>query len=194
MKNLPFLLRENLCSLWSFLVVSIQRPRQGLRKPNPPDRTAQHLRTWYGLSAEVVIEGDYWHWVRLGFLPIPHPPLINLFLRRGLPPAEKRKLSYWHELGHLQTVPWAFLLAAIYLGMLWWRAEIGGSLLWRGMAALIGHEAIWELGAEGYVIRHMGRQYWQIYEQRGDMISLAAFWFGLSLLAIITTWYIVGWG
>lgn len=149
--------------------------------------------TWYGLSAEVVIEGDYWHWVRLGCLPIPHPPVINLLLRRGMPNIAKRLLSYWHEVGHLQTLPWAILLAGVYLGTLWWRMDTWGGVFSRGVAALIGHEAIWELGAEGYLIMKMGKPYWQLYGTRGIMTRIVPFYLGMTMLAVMATWY-VGWG
>ncbi|MFQ5614102.1 MAG: hypothetical protein ACE5H9_18430 [Anaerolineae bacterium] len=45
----------------------------------------RRVRAWYGLPGEIVIESDYWHLVKVGPFPLPHPPLINLFTRRGLP-------------------------------------------------------------------------------------------------------------
>ena len=77
----------------------------------------RRVRAWYGLPGEIVVEGDHWHLGKVGPLPLPHPPLINRLIRRGLPREDRRALSYWHELGHLQTLP----LALIHAVWLWRR-------------------------------------------------------------------------
>ena len=55
------------------------------------------VRTWYGLPVEILIEGDYWRTVRVGALSLPHPPAINLLVRRGLPQKARVRLSYLPE-------------------------------------------------------------------------------------------------
>ena len=138
------------------------------------------VRTWYGVDGEVVIEGELWHWVRLGRVPIPHPPLINLLIRRGLPQETKRQLSYWHEVGHMQTLPLA-LLHAVLLARgrrfpLWLRVPL----------ALLGHEALWELAAESYVVWRAGLNYQRLYRQYPNPFLLP-FWLLMATIAVIAT-------
>jgi len=102
------------------------------------------VRAWYGLSGEILVENELWHLVRLGPISLPHPPLINLFLRAGLPKENRLRLSFEHEYGHLQTLP----LALLHLALLRPRRASLGSWL----AALIAHQAVWELAAEGWVV------------------------------------------
>ena len=54
----------------------------------------KRIRAWYGLPGEIVIEGDDWHLVKVGPLPLPHPPLINRLIRCGLPRQTRPQLSY----------------------------------------------------------------------------------------------------
>ena len=78
----------------------------------------KRVRAWYGLPGEIVVEGPDWRLVKVGPLPLPHPPLINRFIRRGLPRQARLQLSYRHELGHLQMLP----LALAHAVWLWrWR-------------------------------------------------------------------------
>jgi hypothetical protein len=126
----------------------------------------KRVRAWYGLPGEIVIEGDDWHLVKVGPLPLPHPPLINRFIRRGLPPETRLRLSYWHELGHLQTLPIA-LAHALWL----WRRRprpkqksLLSRLAWF-TAALVTHEAAWELASETYVLAKTGREYRRLYQK-----------------------------
>jgi hypothetical protein len=121
---------------------------------------SRQVRAWYGLPGQIVIEGDHWHLVKVGDLRLPHPPLINLLIRRGLPREARLCLSYDHELGHLQTLP----LAVAYAVWLWRRTSglRQGSWLSRLIrlaAALSAHEAAWELAAESYVLANAGRVY-----------------------------------
>ncbi|MCB0191532.1 MAG: hypothetical protein KDJ65_06265 [Anaerolineae bacterium] len=81
---------------------SIQPPRQ--------------VKAWYGLTGEIVVENELWHLVKVGGVPLNHPPVINLILRRKLPRQAKLRLSYLHEFGHFQTLP----LALAYLLLLFW--------------------------------------------------------------------------
>ncbi len=138
------------------------------------------VRTWYGVTGEVVIEGELWHWVRLGRVPIPHPPLVNLLIRRGLPRDARRQLSYWHEIGHMQTLPLA-LIHALLLSRgrrrpLWLHLPL----------ALLGHEALWELAAESYVVWRAGPDYRRLYWQHHNPFLLP-FWFLMAAMAAIAT-------
>ncbi|MFQ5343885.1 MAG: hypothetical protein ACE5F6_20265, partial [Anaerolineae bacterium] len=115
-----------------------------------------------------------------GRLPIPHPPLINLLIRRGLPRRAKRQLSYWHEVGHMQTLPVAILHAvALTRGRRRPR--------WRhALLALLGHEALWELAAESYVVWKAGPDYQRLYRQNHNRF-LAPFWLLMAATTVITS-------
>lgn len=158
-----------------------RQPRNPVEVQSPNEIDQPRLvRTWFGLSGEVVIEGELWHWVRLGRLPIPHPPLINLLIRRGLPRRAKRQLSYWHEVGHMQTLPVAILHAvALTRGRRRPR--------WRhGLLALLGHEALWELAAESYVVWRAGPDYRRLYRQHHNSFLLP-FWLLMTATTVITS-------
>jgi len=120
-------------------------------------------------------------------LPLPHPPLINLLIRRGLPPEARLRLSYWHEMGHLQALPLA-LAQAVWM----WRCQSGSRprSLWRRLirltAGLIAHEAAWELAAESYAMAKAGREYRRLYHEHPNPL-LALFWGGLGGLALLGT-------
>jgi len=81
-------------------------------------------------------------------IDIPHPSLVNLLIRKGLLPAAKRELSYEHELGYLQMLPFALLATAVLLVRAWQT----GQFCWSRLPWLwAGHYALWEILAEGYV-------------------------------------------
>jgi hypothetical protein len=148
-----------------------------------------YVRSWYGLEAEVVVDGGLWHLVRLGRLALYHPPLVNLILRRGLPRRERLQLSFLHEFGHLQTLPVAVihLLWLVVYGR--WRrpgkVETGAVVL----AAVVAHQATWELSSESYVIAKTGREYGRIYRKHPNWLGHIVFWVGMALLStVLTRW------
>lgn len=150
-----------------------------------------HVCSWYGLSAEIVVEGSLWHLVRLGRLALYHPPLVNLVLRYGLPREARLQLSLLHEFGHLQTLPVAVL------HLLWLvvygrfrrptKAETGAAVL----AAVVAHQATWELASESYVMAHTGPEYRRIYREHPNPLGHVVFWGGMALLAALLTGWIV---
>ena len=147
----------------------------------------RRVRAWYGLPGEIVIEGDSWHLVKVGPVPLPHPPLVNRFIRRSLPSDARLHLSYLHELGHLQTLPLA-LAHAVWL----WRHRWGPrrrslpSRLLRLATAVVGHEAAWELVSESYVMSRSGLEYRRLYREHPNPL-LALFWGGMAGLALLGT-------
>src|SRR3990172_5756052 len=76
---------------------------------------AMKVRSWYGLSGEIEVENELWHLVKVGGVPLNHPPVVNLILRRGLPREDRLRLSYLHEYGHFQTLPLAVAHAFLLL-------------------------------------------------------------------------------
>jgi hypothetical protein len=110
----------------------------------------QTTRTWYGVPVDITVSSDHWHRVVVPGLTLPHPGLVNLFARWGLPADERLVLTYRHELGHLQTLP--VPLAHLFL-ILWpRRGRRGGSRWLRALVGFVAHQAVWELAAESYVV------------------------------------------
>lgn len=151
------------------------------------DVLARHARSWYGLPVEIVIEGDYWHWVKAGPVPLPHPPVVNLIVRHGLPRDARLRLSYAHEMGHIQTLP----LALMHLAWVWkhrprhTRPSLWRRLIWVGLLA-VAHQAVWELAAETYVgVRHR-TEYKRLYQTPKARPALI-FWALMGLLALFST-------
>lgn len=107
-----------------------------------------HLRTWYGIPTDVSVEDGGWHEVRMGPLALPHPALVNLFLRKGLPPDLRTRMTCSHEFGHLQAVPLAVCHAAWLGSRLRSTPGPPSSSAARFGAALLVHAAAWELFAE----------------------------------------------
>lgn len=142
-----------------------------------------HVRSWYGLAGEIDVENRLLHLVKVGSVPLHHPPLVNLLIRRGLPLDDRLRLSYLHEFGHFQTLP----LAAVHL---FWMARRGLSkkrsiwkwLLWLGLLG-VAHEAMWEILSEGYVVFHERSAYWSTYKKFNNPF-LPLFWGAIGALGI----------
>ncbi len=133
-----------------------------------------------------MVEGDHWHLVKVGPLPLPHPPLVNRLIRRGLPREDRLRLSYLHELGHLQTLPLA-LAHAVWL----WHGRSRRPRPWVGRliplaAALVAHEAAWELASETYVVTKSAQGYRRLYRNYPNPLFFA-FWIGMAGLALLGT-------
>lgn len=153
------------------------------------DKQTHHARSWYGVAAEIAVENNLWHLVRVAGVALPHPPLVNLVLRRGLPRPERLYLSFLHEFGHLQTLPVAVL------HLLW----LVKNNRWRGWcetlamlaAAAVTHEAVWELASETYVIGKTGPEYGRIYRRHPNWVGQIAFWGSMVAAAVFLTRWLV---
>lgn len=145
------------------------------------------VRAWYGLPGDIEVENELWHLVRVAGMSLPHPPLVNLVLRRGLPRADRLRLSYLHEFGHFQTLP---LALAHGLGLLWitrkTRRSLLGWLAWSA-GAVAANEAVWELLSEGYVVARDPAGYRKAYRQTHGPV-VAAFWAIMGALGIGVSW------
>jgi len=144
----------------------------------------RHVRSWYGLSVEIDVAHDFWHLVRAGRLALPHPPLINLILRRGQPRDERLHLSFLHEFGHVQTLPVPLAHIAL-LGLRGrWRGRGLRGLLCALLAALIAHQALWEMSSESYVMLSSGEEYGRIYRRSPNTIGQITFWSSMAALTL----------
>ncbi len=148
--------------------------------------TKRTIRTWYGVNATVIIGPGFLHRGGYGRLVIPHPPVINWLLRRGLPPAVGKNLSFVHEFGHLQSAPAALLYTAANFAAL---LAAGKATVLTAMLLLISTHAAYEMMAEVLTIRHNRQLYRNCY-QKVSKIPRTIFWFAMILLTL-TGWLIV---
>jgi hypothetical protein len=135
------------------------------------------VTTWYGLPARVVPSDDGPCDIALLGVPLPHPSPINAAIRRGLPDRAKRRLSFLHEFGRLQTLP---LLA---LPPLLWRQKrrpgLAGAIL-----NLLALEGFWELATEIYVVSRKGREYITAWRTSRNLAALLFWPLMLALAAL----------
>lgn len=148
-----------------------------------------NTRAWYGLPAEIAV-GRVWHWVKAGGVPLPHPGLVDLHLRRGIPRREGAQLNYWHELGHLETLP----LALLHGLTLWLTGRRRKAPRWmRLLIGLLAWLAGWELFAEFYTMGRAGPEYARLYRRAHPPLPLALiFWVGMGVLTIGGTLWMWG--
>jgi len=108
-------------------------------------------------------------------IPFPHPSLINSALRRGLSRDVKMQLYFFHELGHVQALPFA---AAYWL----LASRASGRRRTPFLLTLLALQAFWEVAAESYVIWRMGRHYLTAWRKSPNP-ALVLFWPLMILLA-----------
>ncbi len=146
-------------------------------------RLPLRVHSWYGVNAIVRAAGSMECDIVVEGREFPHPSLVNMFIRRGLPPEARLRLGARHEAGHLQTLPLAALFALMLLAPI---VRHPRRLLPRLVAALIGAEAAWELSSEAYVVAKVGtRAYHRAYTKPNS--NLALFWLGGIATAITAT-------
>ena len=148
------------------------------------------VHSWYGLNGEIEVENEFWHFVKVGQIALNHPPLVNLILRRGLPRGDRLRLSYLHEFGHFQTLPFAVLHLLLLLGStLRRRRSLSGWLAWI-IGLFIANEAIWEMAAEAYAVMHEGKGYLATYRKMPNPFVIF-FWIGMIGLGIWLSWRVM---
>lgn len=152
-----------------------------------------YVRSWYGLPAEISV-GRIWHWVKAGGVTLLHPGVVDAHLRQGIPRKERERLTYWHEMGHLETLP----LAVLHGLALWLtgrrRRDTPGPL--RLFIGLLTWLAGWELFAEFYTMGRAGQDYARMYRKARPPLPMALlFWLGMGgLTAGGTLWMLGGRG
>ena len=148
------------------------------------------VRSWYGLNGEIEVENELWHLVKLGNIALNHPPVVNLILRRGMPNADRLRLSYLHEFGHFQTLPFSIL----HILFLLTRAplierSLPHWLIWLAALAL-AHESVWELAAETYVVANDSKEYLAAYRKTPNLL-MPAFWAAKVCLGMGLSWWLL---
>jgi hypothetical protein len=108
---------------------------------------------------------------------MPHPSLINLALRWGVPDETRLRLFFLHEVGHLQTLP---LLLVPLLLLRRKQQTCRGSLLLN----ILGVEAFWELTSETYVVWRARDEYSAAWKDSRNPAMLL-FWPLMLILAAL---------
>lgn len=125
-------------------------------------KKAREQRTWYGVNAVIMIGPGFIHKAGVGKLLIPHPPIVNWLLRRGLPEKTKVALGLAHEFAHFQTAPVA--LPYIF-GLLAGAIAGGHSGVLQILVLLISTHATWEMMSEMWTIGRDRRFYRDSYAE-----------------------------
>ena len=141
----------------------------------------KHPHTWYGIDATVDVESRFFHKAGLWKIVLPHPALVNLLLRFGLPQGG-RPLALKHEIGHLQTAPGALLYLAVILSLADPKDLQWGTVFF----LLISSQAMWEMVSEGYAILTDPREYSKTYEDV-SLLPRLLFW---GIMGVLTA---MGW-
>ena len=132
------------------------------------------VRSWYGLEAEIDVEEEVWHRVRVDGVPLNHPPLVNLVLRQGLSSTERHRLSFLHEFGHFQTLPLAIVHSLVLYRASPKPVSFLRKIIW-WLTFAVTHQVFWEIASEGYVVAHEREDYMRAYRQKPNLLMLI-FW------------------
>ncbi len=145
-------------------------------------------RSWYGLPVDITVSSNHWHRVVMPGLALPHPGLVNLFARWGLPVDERLALTYRHEFGHLQTLP----VPLLHLLLILWprRGRKSGSRWRRALVGFVAHQAVWELAAESYVAVGSRRDRRRSHSPAWKAIYVLL-WSGMAFLAAAGTAFLL---
>jgi len=140
-------------------------------------------RTWFFLNAVVEVEPGYLHRAGFGRFLLPHPPVVNWLLRRGLSRDAYKKLCSEHEMGHLQALPFEALYSAILiLVMMSKDANDVVGWLW----VIVSSFAAWEIFAEVHTIRYVQPGYHHLYRDI-SLVPRIIFW-SVTLLLMFGGW------
>lgn len=139
-----------------------------------------HLRTWFGVKADIRIGPGFIHRAGWRNFHIPHPPLVNWLLRRGLNENDYYTLSISHEFAHFQSAP----LALPYtVGLMALAVGEGLSLL-SMVTIIISTHAVWEILSEILTIRHDRQYYLRCYNGISS-VPRRVFWISMSFLTLL---------
>ncbi|MEJ2182775.1 MAG: hypothetical protein P8Y66_04555 [Nitrospirota bacterium] len=151
-----------------------------MRNKRPKKSQTLEARTWYGPRATVVIGPGFRHSSGWGTLRIPHPPVVNWLLRRGLREKNRLDLAGAHEMAHMETAPFFLLYAAISMAA---ASRAGGGAL-SVAAALVGAQAVWEMLSEALIIA-LDRVGYRLRYAGARRLPRLLFWCSMGLLAVL---------
>ena len=154
-------------------------PENSGRADRMAPRRAIDFVTWYGLPGRAVADLDGRHLVRVGPFALPHPGVVNCFLRDAGEPRAAVDLAALHEQGHVETLPLVALLSAAV-----WRSRRRRTRQSpaRIAADLVMLHVVWEGLAETWVIGRSGATYRWPAASRAASFWLAVAGAGLWLV------------
>lgn len=148
--------------------------------------TRMQRRTWFGGRAVVELGPGFLHRAGYGRLLVPHPPLINWLLRRGLERHATQSLELDHEFGHLQSLPLVVGYgAALFVAVSQVRALAPSEIVLCVLSAFAG----WEVYAELYAMWRSGARYAAHYHNV-SRVPRTIFW-TLSLGLVLAGWLLL---
>jgi len=131
----------------------------------------------------VEIKPGYFHRAGLGRFLLPHPPVVNWLLRRGLSRDAYQKLCNEHEMGHLQAWPFEVLYSAILI-LVMMNKDANDVVGW--LWVIVSSFAAWEILTEMHRVRYVPPGYHHFYRDI-FLISRIIFW-GVTLSLIFGGW------
>lgn len=140
-------------------------------------------QTWFFLNAVVEIEPGRLHRAGFGNLLLPHPPLANCLLRRGLSKESYKILCTEHEMGHLQALPVEILYSSLLI-ILMIHNDNDDTLGW--LWIVLSSFAAWEIFAEIHTIRRVSPTYQELYSD-ASLVPRTIFWI-ITLALVISGW------
>ncbi len=138
-----------------------------------------------GINGTVTIGPGFIHKAGLGNFLVPHPPVINWLLRRGLTEEAQYDLGFSHEFGHLQTLPLYLLYAGTMLTVALQKNNTG---LLEIILILVSTHSTWEMMSEIFSISGNTKKYRKYYNGISPVPRII-FWFSMGLLTA-TGWTI----
>lgn len=143
-------------------------------------------RTWYGGQIHICVGKNIMHRAGFGKYTLPHPPVMNLLLRYGLPRKASNLLAAHHELGHLEALPWELTYGIVLFGV----AFFNGHTSWLEILLLIiSFLAFSELCAEATAIYLLKEKYSRYYYS-ASKVPRVLFWVMMSILTVVG-WFII---
>lgn len=137
-------------------------------------------RTWYGITATVIIGPAFIHSAGWGPLLIPHPPVVNWLLRLTLTEKNRETLTFIHEFEHLQSVPLYMLYTAGMLALAFSKGHAG---LTEIFFVLVSSQAGWEIISEFLTFYKNKPLYRRAYNKTA-MFPRIVFWSSAVAFAI----------
>jgi hypothetical protein len=149
----------------------------------------RYKRLWFGPKARATLGPGFLHRSGFGPLVIPHPPLANWLLRRGLPSISSRDLSFAHEFAHLETTPLILFYMLGILTLAFVRGRIGTEAV---LFILASTQGTWEIISEGLVMLRGPAKYRMAYDAL-PVLPRVLFWAAGSMLTA-AGWMVVLYG
>jgi len=144
-------------------------------------------RTWYGVTATVIIGPGFIHRAGWGNFLIPHPPMANWLLRLKLTDSKRKALSISHEFQHLQTAPFYLIYTLVMLIIVFLKRHPNYSDIF---IVFVSSHAAWEILSEILTFFYNTQFYCKSY-LKIPIFPRLVFWISGSIVAAIGWLFII---